>query len=388
MLRSWLGSFTVTRRILAYVFRQQLDRMAERHDAPTLAPLSAAAFAALAPNRARTESLPGRNASPATAIIEHIDRAGGGVYAVVGERGSGRSTVLQRVSESRATVALVDCPFEGIDALIAALARAVDVPATQDLDAMAARLDAPEQETGILIDNAHRLIQPVMGGLAAFDRLIDCARRHSTHCAWVVAVDNIVWRFYGRARAVEQLFDEIVMLQGWPEEDIAALLEARSRAAGLDPQFDRLLTGPVDSLPEEELTELRAHAATSYYRLIWDYAAGNPAVALDSWRTSLGVSDDGRVHVTPFRVPDQAVFDKLPDSAVFVLRAVLQLERARAADVAKATMVPITEVESALRYGLHSGYLERAGERYAVAWNWYRPATRFLQRRHLLAGET
>ncbi|NJM91382.1 MAG: hypothetical protein HC861_00720 [Rhodospirillaceae bacterium] len=178
-----------------------------------------------------------------------------------------------------------------------------------------------------------------------------------------------------------------MVLEDWPEEDIATLLKNRSRQAGIEPAFDRLVPELHALADELDRRDALARAATSYYRLIWDYAAGNPGVALHTWRTSLGVAADGVVYVTPFRVPEAATFDKLPDSAVFVLRAVMQLERADARDVARATLVPLADVESSLRYGLQSGYLERASERYAVAWHWYRPITRFLQRRHLLAAD-
>jgi hypothetical protein len=71
---------------------------------------------------------------------------------------------------------------------------------------------------------------------------------------------------------------------------------------------------------------------------------------------------------------------------MFVLRSVIQLEPARAEDVSRATLLRRPQVEDALRYGLAHGYFERTGDRYRVTWAWFRAITRFLQRRHLLAG--
>jgi hypothetical protein len=307
-------------------------------------------------------------------IIQHIDNTGGGVYAVVGERGSGRSTTLQRVSETRDDVAIIDCPFDGLEALTAELARTSGFPEQSTIEELAARIDEREQEFGIIIDNAHRLIHPVMGGLREFDRLIECARQHSNNCCWIISMDWVVWRFLGQSRAVGLLFDEIVTLDEWPEEDIVELLKTRSAQAGIEPVFDGLLPElPIDA-DVFERNEALATAALSYYRLIWDYAAGNPGVALHVWSDSLGVAEDGRIHVTPFRAPEATHFDRLPDSAVFVMRAVLQLERARPEDVAKATRVALADVHNALRYGVQNGYLEIEAGRHAVSWNWYRPS--------------
>ncbi|NJM91381.1 MAG: ATP-binding protein [Rhodospirillaceae bacterium] len=197
VIKAWLGEFEITRRVLAYIFRQKLDRMAELQEPAALAPLPVEALAGLSPRTPSEELICGANDPKVTEILKHIDSTAGGVFAVVGERGSGRSTVLQRVSETRENVALVDCPFEGLDALTRALAQALNLPADGNLESLAAQLDSEERDLGLIIDNAHRLIHPTMGGLAAFDRLIDCARRHSRHCAWVMSMDRVVWRFYG-----------------------------------------------------------------------------------------------------------------------------------------------------------------------------------------------
>jgi hypothetical protein len=386
VVSSWLGELEVTRRVMAYVFRQHIDRIAERQETGSLASLPAEAFDSLSPSTPSDAIISFEDSADVSTVIEHIDRSAGGVFAVVGERGSGRSTMLKRVRESRTELVLVDCPFEGLGALTAAMASALEMQAKDSLEVLATHLDAQGDRAGIIIDNAHRLVRPVMGGLAAFDRLIDCARQHSTNCAWVISIDSVTWRFYGRSRSVDTLFDEVVELEEWPEKRVGALLKARTAQAGLQPAYDRLLPGlrPDRYVDDMEREEIQASAEASYHRLIWDYAAGNPGVALHVWRTSLGIAADGAVYVTPFRVPDAAAFDALPDTAIFMLRAVLQLERARAADVAEATRVPLVEVENALRYGVQCGYLTRITDRYAMTWNWYRPITRFLRRRHLL----
>jgi hypothetical protein len=89
--------------------------------------------------------------------------------------------------------------------------------------------------------------------------------------------------------------------------------------------------------------------------------------------------------VKVFRPPDTRDLERLPDSSVFVLRAVVQLEPALPADIARATQLGPMTVQDALRYGLARGYFVQRGDRYEVTWDWFRPITRFLRRRHLLA---
>ncbi|HMR05475.1 MAG TPA: hypothetical protein PKA88_06845, partial [Polyangiaceae bacterium] len=113
---------------------------------------------------------------------------------------------------------------------------------------------------------------------------------------------------------------------------------------------------------------------------------GNPAVAVHFWRESLRIDDEGKVRVQLFSAPDTTDIERLPDPAIFVLRAIVQLELAQAEKIVAATMLPMRQVQDAVRYALFRGYLEQVGDRYRVTWSWFRAITRVLQRRHLLAG--
>jgi hypothetical protein len=91
------------------------------------------------------------------------------------------------------------------------------------------------------------------------------------------------------------------------------------------------------------------------------------------------------VRVRLFDAPRAADLDDLPDEAVFVLRAIVQLGWATLAEVQSVTSLPRQAVQDAVRYGGQRGYFERLEERYSIHWDWFRAITRFLQRKHLLA---
>ncbi|MBN1605877.1 MAG: hypothetical protein JW940_04560 [Polyangiaceae bacterium] len=385
-VRGWVGRFDVTRRLLAYLFRRGLDRLAEDRGEAGLLPLPEPLFKKLGPGTASVETVASRGDEKVRAVIERINAVGGGVFAVVGGRGAGKTTVLDRVRDTRADVVLLDTPFGSLEALRAELARNAGTDPEATLEEAASLLNSPERDVGLLIDNAHRLIQPVMGGLRAFDQLASVARHHCSTCSWVFALDDVVWRFFERARGARPMFDDVVVIEPWREEQIASLLRMRSRQAGVDPSF-RLLSEPLPSDADDvDRAEADERTAAGFYRLLWDYAGGNPGVALHMWRRSLGVAEDGTVCVRVFQAPDARDLEELPDSAVFVLRAVIQLDQASPGDLATATLLKESQVEDVLRYGLARGYFERLGDRYRVTWAWFRPIIRFLQRRHLLAG--
>lgn len=382
--RAWVLDFTLTRRLLAYLFRRDLNKKAQSQAAVHYGDLEAATFQSLGPETPSGQEVEPEGKCHAAQLAGRIADKHGLLVAIVGERGSGKSDLLRQLSEGCDKLVHVACPAGGLRELRKGLAEALEIPSEESLDSAIAKLDREEPNAALFVDNAHHLIRPMMGGLAEFDRLLRLCRRHSRRCAWILAFDKVVWQFLERARETRPLFDDIVLLKPWKEERIVRLLTHRNAVAGVQAHFDHLISDlPLDA-DSSDRAEAVLRTEANYYRLLWDYAAGNPGVALHFWRRSLGVDARGRVRVRVFNAPDAEALDGLPDSTVFVLRALVQLDWASAEDVRHTTQLPLDQVSDALRFGMRNGYFDRNGVRYRVTWDWFRAVTRFLQRRHLI----
>jgi hypothetical protein len=383
--RAWASTFKVTRQLLAYLFRRGMDKQAEDKPPVRYAPLPPELLERLGPTAMSDEIVPSVADGQLDELIARVNASGGGVYAIVGERGAGKTTLLQRIAERANEVVMVQTPHGGIEEFAPAFLDAVGAEPTATIDDVCAKYDATKTQTAILIDDAHRLIRPQVGGFRSLDRLLSMARIHSTGVAWVFAFDEAIWRLLERMRGTKPLFDDVIRLAPWTEDGIVRLLTARTEALDLSPQFGNVmgeLASDVDAIDHEEAL---AQTEESYFRLIWHYSAGNPGVALHTWRTSLGTDADDNLVVRVFEAPDPAALDGLPEGAHFVLRAILQLDFPRAEDIRDATQLPVTQIQDVLRYSRVKGYIEASGDGYRIAWSWFRAVTRALQRRHLLS---
>lgn len=360
-LRRYLASFELGRRAHAYLFRRELARLADAEAPRERWPLSDEVSAALGPERLASPWVSSPADTLAAAISARVAGGRGGLVAVVGPRGAGKSSLLARLA------------VEHPQAVSWAGPRA---------DAHAVPPDAPL----VLLDDAHRLIRPQVGGLAAFDALVAEARGATPRALWVLTLDDTLWPFLARARDVRPTFDEVLRLEPWSEEALGALLTARSEAAGLELTFEDLLERLPPDADEVERQDALAARRAGYVRMLWDYASGNPGLALDVWRASLACGPAGRVHVRPLQVPDPTELEGLPDSTLFVLRAVLQLGPAAEADVAEVTRLGLGAVHGAVCFGEARGYLAVDQGRVLVTWRWLSALVRHLQRRHLLVS--
>ena len=383
VVRAYVSGFNLTRRLLAYLFRREVAKQARDRESGATHPLDEEQMAALDPEAGASFLLPTVGDEEIQAVTQAIDAPGGGVFAVVGERGMGKSMLLGRMLAAKPDSLLVECPVGGMGPFRQALYATLDLPPDASDEDVKRVLNEKQHDNALLVDDAHRLVRPTIGGLDDFDWVLALARESSVTTTWVFCMGSIIWQYVERARGARPLFDEVIAIRPWSEENIAELLRRRSSGAGIEPSFEGLIAEPEED--EELKQEQLARTQASYYRLLWDYAGGNPAVAVHFWRESLSVSPDGDVSVQLFSAPDTSDLERLPDPAVFVLRAVVQLELAAVDDIVEATMLSRRQVLDALRYASFRGYLEQADGRYRVAWNWFRAITRFLQRRHLLA---
>jgi hypothetical protein len=213
------------------------------------------------------------------------------------------------------------------------------------------------------------------------------ARTCSENTSWVFAFDEVIWRLLQRMRGTKPLFDDVIRIAPWKEEGIVSLLTTRNAVAQVTPKFDSLVGVLPDDADAIDQAEALARTEENYLRLLWHYSSGNPGIALHAWRSSLGIGEDGDVMVRVFQAPSPAALEGLPDNALFVLRAIVQLERATVQDICAVTRFPLGVVQDVVRYGRVRGYICEWDNGIGISWTWFRAVTKLLQRRHFLYSD-
>lgn len=374
-----VATFDATRRVLAYLFRREVAKQAEATgQLETLEPLD--------PDRTDRLLTAGAELDPEVAAdaLAELQRVvaepRATLSAIVGERGMGKTTLLRRLeAATQARMLVVDCPVDGFDALLAAMARALK--ASNTVEAIASALASSELNV-VAIDGVQRLVRPTVGGMRGLDRLGELARQTEGEIAWIVTIGAAAWQYMSRARGEALFFDQTLRLAPWTEDQIGRLIQSRTAAAGIEPSFEGLV---VPRQYDDAGDDAGNRSEIGFYRILWDYADGNPRVATLFWSRSLFIHSDQGVVVRLFKEPPSAPLDALALPIKFVLRTLVQLERATATEIAHATRMPLAEVEDALRFARARNYLEREDEVYTVSWPWFRAITNMLHRQHLLA---
>lgn len=384
------GGLEATRRVLAYLFRREVAKQAAVAAAAeaSFVAVDADCSAAFDPEHPNPPPFDEVGCTELEKVAKLVEAHGSTLSAVVGERGMGKTALLTRLQQRLGPgIEVIQCPEVGLPGLMERIA-AVAGDATLEGPALVEAL-RKRGHLVIAIDDAQRLIEPAVRGLRELDRLIAFAREVGGELSWVITMGSAAWHYLQRARGERVFFEQVVTLPRWTEEELGRLVRTRASAAGIDPSFEGLLVprqvehleGPDGGQgPDGHRTE------SSYYRLLWDFSRGNPAVVLNAFRDSLLVGPDGKIVVRMFREPPAKEIEELSLPLLFVLRAVVQLDLARENELSNATLLPAADIGNALRFCVARGYLEPHENGYRITWHWYRTITTVLQRQHLLSS--
>ncbi len=305
----------------------------------------------------------------------------GTLVAFTGERGLGKTTAIQDALHAipEEQVLRLRACGGGFKHLCADLAKLIGAGEQVDVAAALSKSDIKV----VVVDDVQRMIAPTIGGLREFDMLVSLARSTGAGCAWAFGIGEFSLAYLMRARSDYATFDTISTLPRWVASDLRALLERRTSQIGVTISFDHLVDHAAVAFGGEEKPEERARRL--FYARLTDYCGGNPAVALEFWRRSLFRNlETGQVEVRTFTRPPVDAVDALPQSALFVLRTILQMDVADQRTIERCTAFEPVIVGEMLRQLERIGVITPSGDGYRVTLYWYREAGRVLERQNLL----
>lgn len=403
-LRDGALSFEQTRKALAYLFRRQLERQSKNQTSPTEAIVLPEALTAALTEDAAFDNLcidhyPQMQEVETTAL-ELLKLKHGMLIAVKGERGAGKTTWLRELE--RRLQNTIPCTFHSIDRRVTEeseicilLSQVLGMEETSDPQVIIDTLMSKCPQV-VLIDLGQNLMLRDVGGLAAYELFIKIAQATSTKIVWVVSFARWAFEYLDRTQPGRDIYDKTIELKPWSEKMIANLLETRLMISGFTAEYDQLLlnaapqpsiniakSGSSDSMDTVDAVE---KIADRYYRLIWDYADGNPRVALHFFRLSLSHVSENRVTVHLFPLPSMNELETFERRTHYLLACLVQHENLSIAEAAKSLRFPESECARAMQLLERDGFVTiTEGNTYRVTSHWNRAVLRFLQRKKLLA---
>jgi len=320
-------------------------------------------------------------------LTEFVEFGDGGMVSIRGERGIGKSLLLQQLAQKfEEKCIIVKCSMQGFDGIVQDLAERFSMPKDQ-LDALRLADLVNERDIRFIVfDDVHLLARPKMNGVIELDRLSDFVAplRANVKIALIVTMIRSAFQYLSRLRGERAVLADSIELPAWTLEQLTGLIETRSRQAGIDPDFSEIdIPYQYDDFDYDSPDD---RIRSWFYRILWNVSGGNPSVALRLWNDSLAETPEGRVIVQV--LPQVFAADQMDNVSLpilLILRVIVQSGMTTAEDIAESLQLPSNVIESGIRFLLHSGWIEENDDYYQVTWQWFRAIKRVLTRQNLLA---
>lgn len=393
--RRYLSSLEATKRLLAFIFRRQVERRAQQLGRVIT---QRQKLPQRLLDQFPTGPLEARQRPHQPPLLDEIKEIvdnwkqnhSDGSIALVGRAGMGRTTLINMLGEA-VNLPLINCRLDrkitDVKRLVTWLGERFGFESAPKSEQELIRAIRADPRPMVAVDDCHNLFLRQVDGFEAWEAFVRIVNETCDNIFWVLSFNQSAWEYLRNVGGRIDYFRRVLTLKAWSEDAIRTLIMQRTRRAGIRVSFSDLVMTQLSGVDNSQQI---GRTSQSYFRLLWNFTGGNPRLAGHFWLDSLMPEESQRaakVHL--FAEPDIGQLEALPDNLAFVLTAVAQHENLGESQAAQATNLTRNFCRFAFRYCEEEGYLIRSSnEAVRLSLRWQRTIMRYLKRKHLLRGES
>ena len=313
----------------------------------------------------------------------HKDKSDDNVLLIVGDQGSGKTKLINRISsmweETPLSVLNIPAKTTDPDAILPLIGEHLCIPDLKSIVELV-KLDESLEPQIIVLDNTHNLFMSEVGCLDAYRVLNQCLNAHLNNIFWVVVMHAPSWTYLSCVFNRELRFSHIFKMPRWSPSDIRKLILSRHQGSRRRIRYDELL---LSASAGSESSSVRA-ANSRVFNILWEQSGGIPQVAIHLWLAAAR-SKDKVVEMGVPGKPGSTTLKTLKDDLCFVYAAIVTHKSLTSEEIIKVTHFPDAIVRHALKQGLNLGMLWRDdSKRYRIQPGWQGTLSSFLASKNLL----
>jgi hypothetical protein len=255
-----------------------------------------------------------------------FDRWGRGqsaAVAVVGEKGSGKTTLVRMAAAGLAgdhaalSLDLESTVRDPAD-LAARIGGAFDLeaPSWEELTTELLERDP----TVVVVEDAHHMFIRALGGFTAMEAFLELVTATRKTIFWVVTMDEYAWQYLDRVLGVAPYFSHVINTTNLPAERLEQAVMARHEVSGFSLRFElgedraaaRSWWGRIRKREAKGELTRRELERRAFFRELNQIAEGNVLLALFYWIRSVDRVEDHVLVLCRPEIIDLGFLERLP----------------------------------------------------------------------------
>lgn len=311
--------------------------------------------------------------------------------AIVGEKGSGKSTYLnlaaQKIQQDEFTVKIVlDQTIWTEEQLINKLGTSLGCD-SKNIDELIAWIKQNNEIKTIMVDCFQNLYVRHIRGYDAIEKMVYLISETKDHIFWVISCSRYAWNFLDETHSLSEYFSHIVRTDSLNADQIESVIMSRHRSSGYDLHFEpgkpMLQSRSYLKLLDRE-DKAQDYLRKNFFEELTELADGNASIAMIFWIRSIKSFDDTHFYIHPLEITSVAMIEDLNVDVLFTLAALVLHDTLKPEELSMVLDLSKEESRLMLTRLKTRGLLEEKDGQYVLNHLVYRQIVRVLKSRNII----
>ena len=313
-------------------------------------------------------------------------------FAVVGEKGSGKSTFLHRVIDTQLPADSVQkIEFHqtiwSVGQLVDVMAPALNIPEAESLQEIIQQINDQPERSIIILEGVQNCFVRKINGYQAIEKLCYLISETREKVFWSVSCSRYAWRFLDKTVQVSEYFSHISTTDSLNSEQIKSVIMNRHRSSGYSLVFE------ADNATQKSRSfrklqdrdeEAQEYLQQQYFDELTQLAEGNASVAMIFWIRSIRDFDDTYFYIQPLEITSVAMIEELSPTVLFTLAAFVLQDALTAEDLSEIMHITVEESRLLVNRLRSRGLLIQKEDSFTINHLMYRQILRVLKDRNII----
>ena len=312
--------------------------------------------------------------------------------AVVGEKGSGKSTMIRFAEkeifgDAKPHKVVFDDTITNEPELLKKLCDALGFKQTDNREEFLEKVERKKLPSILVVENLQNIFIRNIHGYEALESFWVIMSATMEKLFWVVSSSRYSWNFFEKMSSADQYFSHVVWADNLDEGEVREAVLARHRSTGYELYFE----------PSEAMKNSRAYKKLlgdekqsqelirdMYFSKLAKISEGNTSIAMIFWLQSIKEFDNRRFVFRPLEVTDVDKLEIPSKEVLFTLAALVVHDTLTKNQMAKALHEEEAQSHLMLARLKTKGIVYRNSSGYNLNHLVYRQVVRLLKRRNII----